>query len=233
VNHLDRPLIAAIDTSDRQLARRLIRAVGPFCGFVKLGLEFYLAHGPAGLDVAEGARVFLDLKLHDIPHTVAGAVRSLLPLEVDLITIHACGGAAMVAAAREAAEAAQSRRPLILAVTVLTSISDTELAGIGVSGGVGSQVERLARLALGAGADGLICAAHEVRALRATFGTEPLLVVPGIRPSGFPSQDQARVTSPQEAIRAGADHIVVGRPITSSPDPARAAAEIAALCALR
>lgn len=221
-----KPLIAAIDTADREHARALVRAVAPSCGLVKLGLEFFLKHGPAGLDVAQGAEVFLDLKLHDIPNTVAGAVRALGDLNVAMLTVHAGGGGAMVAAARQAAERA-ARRPLILAVTVLTSLDDAALAAAGVPDGAGRQVPRLARLALAAGADGLVCSAHEIQALRAEFGKTPLLVVPGIRPAGAAAGDQARVMTPREAMRLGADHLVVGRPITEAADPGRAAAEIA------
>jgi orotidine-5'-phosphate decarboxylase len=220
-------LIAAIDTADVGQARELVRAVAPACGLVKLGLEFFLKNGPAGLEAAAGSEVFLDLKLHDIPNTVAGAVRSLAGLNVAMLTVHAAGGPAMVAAAREAAEAA-ARRPLILAVTVLTSLSDAGLAETGVSGGARAQVVRLARLGLGAGADGLVCSAHELAVLRAEFGTQPVLVVPGIRPAGAAPGDQARVMTPVAAVQAGADYIVVGRPITGAAHPGVAAAEIAA-----
>ncbi len=220
-------LIAAIDTADAERARALVRAVAPSCGLVKFGLEFFLKHGPAGLDAAAGSEIFLDLKLHDIPNTVAGAVRSLTGLNVAMLTVHAAGGAAMVAAAREAAEAGR-RRPLILAVTVLTSFTDAALAETGVGGGASGQVVRLARLALDAGADGLVCSAHELAVLRQEFGAQPVLVVPGIRPAGAAPGDQARVMTPQAAVQAGADYIVVGRPITGAADPGVAAAEIAA-----
>jgi orotidine-5'-phosphate decarboxylase len=207
-------------------AAGLIREVAPHCGLVKLGLEFFLANGPAGLAAAAGVPLFLDLKLHDIPNTVAGAVRSLLPLGAKMLTVHAAGGAAMVAAAREAAGGAKDR-PLILAVTVLTSLDASALSDTGVAGGVTQQVLRLARLALGAGADGLVCAAHEVPALRDAFGAAPVLVVPGIRPAGGATGDQVRITTPEVAISAGASYIVVGRPITGAADPGLAAAEIA------
>ncbi len=222
-------LITAIDTADPAQARRLIDAVAPSCGMVKFGLEYFMAQGPAGLRAAQGLEIFLDLKLHDIPNTVAGAVRSLLPLNVAMLTVHASGGAAMVAAAREAAEASSATRPRILAVTVLTSLDDAALAQTGVAGGASAQVLRLAKLALDAGADGLICSAHELQRLRETFGAGPLLVVPGIRPAGAALADQARVMTPQEAVRLGADYIVVGRPITEAANPGLAAAEIAAV----
>jgi len=220
-------LIAAIDTADFAHARGLVSAVAPACGMVKFGLEFFLAHGPKGLEAAQQSEIFLDLKLHDIPNTVAGAVRSLRSLNVAMFTVHAAGGAAMVTAARDAAEAG-AKRPHILAVTVLTSLSDAALAETGVPGGASQQVLRLARLALDAGADGLVCSAHEIAALRDAFGAKPLLVVPGIRPAGAALGDQSRVMTPEQAVRQGADYIVVGRPITAAADPGLAAAEIAA-----
>jgi orotidine-5'-phosphate decarboxylase len=222
-----RRLITAIDTPEMAGAQALIRQVAPHCGLVKLGLEFFLANGPAGLSVAGGAPVFLDLKLHDIPNTVAGAVRSLAPLGVEMLTIHAGGGAAMVAAASDAAAKAK-KPPKILAVTVLTSLDASALSETGVAGGTTQQVLRLARLALANGADGLVCSAHEISQLRDAFGEKPILVVPGIRPAGSALGDQARVMTPEQAVTAGADYIVVGRPITKAADPAGAAAAIAA-----
>ncbi|MDD2795604.1 orotidine-5'-phosphate decarboxylase [Acidocella sp.] len=223
-----RRLIAAIDTPDAAKAAVLVREVAPHCGLVKLGLEFFLRHGAPGYrEVAQEQPVFLDLKLHDIPNTVAGAVRSLLPLAPQMLTIHAAGGGAMVAAAVEAAGAAP-HRPKILAVTVLTSLDARALHEIGVAGGTTQQVLRLARLALENGADGLICSPHEIARLRDAFGEKPLLVVPGIRPVGAALGDQARVMTPEEAVMAGADYIVVGRPVTGAPDPGAAAAGIAA-----
>lgn len=221
-------LIAAIDTADAARAEQLIEAVTPHCGLVKLGLEFFLKNGPAGIKAARGAHVFLDLKLHDIPNTVAGAVRALLPLGVDMLTVHAGGGAAMVAAAVEAAAQAGENRPKILAVTVLTSLDAAALHSIGVAGGATQQALRLGRLALDAGADGLVCSAHEIAPLRDAFGALPVLVVPGIRPAGSQTDDQARVMTPEAAIAAGASYIVVGRPITGAADPGKAAAVIAA-----
>jgi orotidine-5'-phosphate decarboxylase len=220
-------LIAAIDTAELARAETLVRAVRPHCGLIKLGLEFCLKHGAAGLAAAGGAPVFLDLKLHDIPNTVAGAVRALDGLDVRMLTVHAGGGSAMMAAAVKAA-AGLRVRPLVLGVTVLTSLDAAALVEVGVSGGVTQQVLRLARLALAAGADGLVCAAREVPVLRDAFGSKPVLVVPGIRPAGAAPGDQARVMAPAEAIAAGASYIVVGRPITGAADPAAAAAAIAA-----
>ena len=220
-------LIAALDTTDAALAQRWAGALGPHCDFLKLGLEFTLAHGPNGVRSIREWPVFLDLKLHDIPNTVAGAVRATLPLAPAMLTLHAAGGAAMIEAARRAADAV-AQPPLLLAVTVLTSLDGEALHATGVAGGPRQQVLRLARLALDAGADGLVCSAHEAAMLRDAFGAGPALVVPGIRPAGSQAGDQVRTMTPREAVDAGADWIVVGRPITGAPDPAAAAAAIAA-----
>ena len=220
-------LIAALDTADAALARRWAEALAPHCGLLKLGLEFTLAHGPEGVRAVRGRPVFLDLKLHDIPNTVAGAVRAVLPLAPAMLTLHAAGGGAMIEAARRAADEV-ARPPLLLAVTVLTSLAGEALHATGIAGGPRQQVLRLARLALGAGAGGLVCSAHEAAMLRDAFGAGPTLVVPGIRPAGSEVGDQARTMTPREAVDAGADWIVVGRPITGAPDPAAAAAAIAA-----
>jgi orotidine-5'-phosphate decarboxylase len=221
-------LIAALDTTDPDRARRWATAVAPSCGLLKLGLEFFLANGAAGVRAIADRPIFLDLKLHDIPNTVAGAVRAILPLRPALLTLHAAGGRAMIAAAREAAEAAGAERPKLLAVTVLTSLDAEALHETGIAGGPRQQVLRLARLALDSGADGLVCSAHEVATLRDALGPAPLLVVPGIRPAGSAAGDQARTMTPRAAAAAGADWLVVGRPITAAADPATAAAAIAA-----
>lgn len=225
-------LIAALDTADLARAGALAAELAPpRCGLLKVGLELFGAAGPEALRrVAAHAPVFLDLKLHDIPNTVAGAVRALAPLGPAMLTLHAAGGPAMIAAAREAAEAAASgpARPVLLAVTVLTSLDAATLAATGVAGGPVQQVLRLARLAMEAGADGLVCSPQEVARIRDALGTAPLLVVPGVRPAGSAAGDQARTATPEEAVAAGADWIVVGRPITGAPDPAAAAAAIAA-----
>ena len=218
-------LIAAIDTTDPQRAQGLARAVAASCGMLKLGLEFYLANGAEGVRLIEGRPIFLDLKLHDIPNTVAGGVRAILPLRPAFLTLHAGGGAAMIAAAREAVGEAG---PKLLAVTVLTSLDAEALHATGVAGGPRQQVLRLAKLAMGAGADGLVCSAHEVAMLRDALGDGPELVVPGIRPAGSAKGDQARTMTPGEAAAAGASWIVVGRPISEAADPAAAAAAIAA-----
>jgi orotidine-5'-phosphate decarboxylase len=221
-------LIVAIDTTDVDKAVAWARAVSPHVGLFKLGLEFFLAHGTAGVRAISGQPIFLDLKLHDIPNTVAGGVHAVLPLAPRMLTIHAAGGAAMITAARKAAETAGADRPMIVAVTVLTSLDDSALAATGVDGGAAAQVLRLAKLAIGAGADALVCSPLEVAMLRDRLGADVKLVVPGIRPAGADSGDQARVMTPEQAVAAGADWIVVGRPITGAADPASAAAAIAA-----
>jgi len=221
-------LIAALDTTDVGQARRWAQAAGPHCGMVKLGPEFFLANGAAGVAAVGEAPVFLDLKLHDIPNTVAGAVRAVLPVRPRMLTLHASGGAAMLLAARIAADTAGAGRPLLLAVTVLTSLDATALSDTGVAGGPRQQVLRLARLALANGADGLVCSPLEIAVLRDAFGETPVLVVPGIRPAGAAADDQARTMTPHAAAAAGADWLVVGRPITQAENPAAAAAAIAA-----
>jgi orotidine-5'-phosphate decarboxylase len=221
-------LIVALDTVDVALARGWAEATAPHAGLLKLGLEFFLANGANGFGAISGAPIFLDLKLHDIPNTVAGAVRAVLPLRPRMLTVHAAGGSAMIQAAHQAAASTGSGRPMILAVTVLTSLGQQELGAIGVAGALEEQVLRLGRLAIGAGADGLVCSSLEVSALRQALGPEVRLVVPGIRPEGAATGDQARTMTPAQAVAAGADWIVVGRPITGASDPGAATADIAA-----
>ncbi len=215
-------LFVALDTADPARAAMLAHAIGETAG-IKLGLEFFIANGPAS--VAEvrrpGQALFLDLKLHDIPNTVAGALRSALSLDPDLLTLHAAGGRAMMAAARETADQAGSTAALI-AVTVLTSLDGASLVETGQHGPAAQQVMRLARLAQAAGFDGAVCSAHEIQALKSALGAEFRLVVPGLRPGGAETGDQARVMTPGQAARLGADWLVIGRPITSAPDPAAA-----------
>ncbi len=218
-------LIVALDTSDLPQARAWAAAVAPYAGMVKVGLELFLAHGAASVRTLAGP-VFLDLKLHDIPNTVAGAMRAVLPLAPALLTLHASGGGAMIETARRSLDDAGAATQL-LAVTVLTSLDAEALHATGVAGGPRQQVLRLARLALSAGAHGLVCSPHEVAMLRDALGAVPVLVVPGIRPGGSPAGDQARTMAPRAAVDAGADWIVVGRPVTTAVDPAAAAAAIA------
>jgi orotidine-5'-phosphate decarboxylase len=221
-------LIVALDTVEIGRARLWADAVSPHAGLLKLGLEFFLANGAVGFAAIAGAPIFLDLKLHDIPNTVAGAVRAVLPLRPRMLTIHASGGAAMVQAAHQAAANAGPDRPMILAVTVLTSLGHADLAALGIGATPVEQVVRLGRLAIAAGADGLVCGPREVVLLRQALGSAVKLVVPGIRPAGSAAGDQARTMTPAQAVAAGADWIVVGRPITGAHDPRAAAASIAA-----
>jgi len=227
-------IIAALDTPDPAQALGWAESVAPHVGLVKVGLELFCAAGPGVVrQIAQHRPVFLDLKFHDIPNTVAGAVRSVCAVGdapgPAMLTLHGGGGAPMIEAARRAAEeAAGPRRPAILAVTVLTSFTAAQLSDTGVSGGPAQQVLRLARLALSAGADGLVCSPHEVSLIRDAFGEAPLLVVPGVRPAGSDKGDQARVATPEDTAAAGADWLVIGRPITASASPAQAAAAIAA-----
>ena len=222
-------IIAALDLPDAADAVALGGRLAPHVGLLKLGLELFGAAGPAGFrQVADHAPVFLDLKLHDIPNTVASAVAALLALRPAMLTIHAAGGPAMVAAARRAAEGAGAARPILLAVTVLTSVDEDSLMATGVAGGIGAQVLRLARMALDSGADGLVCSPLEVAPLRAALGASPYLVVPGVRPVGHAAGDQARIATPAEAVAAGADWLVIGRPISRAADPVAAARAIAA-----
>jgi len=226
-------LCVALDTVSLDTAEAWARAVAPSAGLLKVGLElFSAAGGDAVQRIAAHRPVFLDVKLHDIPNTVAGAVRALAPLGPAWITVHAAGGPAMIAQTRAAAEQeGGANRPKILAVTVLTSINAATLAETGVAGGTMQQVLRLARLAMAAGADGLVCSPREVAAIRAALGMGPTLVVPGVRPEGSAADDQARTATPEAMRAAGADWIVVGRPITQSADPAAAARAIVAALA--
>ncbi len=220
------PVAVALDAPDLDTAANWAALVTPHVSTVKIGLELYLRYGPdvvATVRGASGVEVFLDLKLHDIPATVAGAARAVSRLRPEILTVHAAGGADVVRAAVEAAPAT-----MVAAVTLLTSLRPGDLAQLGVTGPVGDAVRRLAVLAVSAGARGLVCSAREVAAVRAEVGPDVALITPGIRPAGADSHDQARVATPEEAIRAGADLLVIGRPITRAPDPGAAAAAIAA-----
>jgi len=223
------PVFVALDTPSLDRASELARALKPFVGGVKLGLEFYGANGPQGVRavVATGTPVFLDLKLHDIPNTVSGAMKALAPLGAAIVNVHASGGAAMMRAAAEAARSSE-RRAKIIAVTVLTSLEDRDLAEIGLSGTALAQAIRLATLAKQSGLDGVVCSPHEIAAVRAACGSGFLIVTPGVRPAGGELGDQKRVMTPLQAVEAGADILVIGRPITAAPDPVQAARQIAA-----
>ncbi len=218
-----------MDTVDLNRALVLGRGLKGLVGGVKLGKEFFTALGPDGVRaVGElGLPVFLDLKFHDIPATVAGAVRAALALKPFMLNVHASGGEKMMRAAVDAAGDGPEK-PLVVAVTVLTSLGDEDLAATGVDGDTASQVLRLAQLAKRSGLDGVVCSAHEAEALRAALGNDFKLVVPGIRPDWAATDDQKRITTPSEAVAKGADYLVIGRPITAADDPADAARRFAA-----
>jgi orotidine-5'-phosphate decarboxylase len=220
------PIAVALDAPDLETAARWAQAVTPHVAVVKIGLELFCRVGPSVVDVARGGSgvdLFLDLKLHDIPNTVAGAARSVARLSPTYLTVHACGGADMVRAAVEAAPSAR-----IAAVTVLTSMTPQALDAVGLAGPPLDAVRRLALLSVGAGARALVCSPHEVAAVRAEVGPDVTLITPGVRPAGSDLQDQARVATPQQALADGADLLVIGRPITAAADPGAAAAELAA-----
>jgi orotidine-5'-phosphate decarboxylase len=204
---------------------RWAEAVGPYVSTVKVGLELYVRHGADAVhrtrDASGGRAVFLDLKLHDIPNTVAGAARSVAALGPELLTVHASGGAAMVRAAVDALPEGR-----VLAVTVLTSLSEADLAAVGLAGPAPDAVRRLAALAVGAGAGGLVCSPQEVAEVRREVGPDVLLVTPGVRPAGGDAGDQSRIATPEQALADGADLLVVGRPVTAAPDMAAAAAAL-------
>ncbi|MGA7684654.1 MAG: orotidine-5'-phosphate decarboxylase [Terriglobales bacterium] len=220
-------LIVALDVSTGEAARKIVAAVGDSALTYKVGMQLYTAEGPPIVHelVASGRRIFLDLKYHDIPNTVGAAVSGAAKLGVSMLTVHAAGGGKMLRAAVEAAEKVNPEL-LVLAVTVLTSLDDTDLGTLGVRGGVSDQVLRLAALALANGCRGIVASAHECEALREEFGRDFVIVTPGVRPAGSGHDDQARVVTPAEAIAAGASHIVVGRPITEASDPAAEARAI-------
>jgi len=227
------PIFCAIDTTELSVATRLAAQISDYVGGLKLGLEFFCANGPTGIrqvSKASGKDIFLDLKLHDIPNTVAKAVQSVMPLKPRYLTIHTSGGLDMMKAAREAAyEAADkvaSAPPKLIGVTVLTSFDQSDLDQIGVNSPVADQTKRLANLAAEAGLDGLVCSAHEAAALKAEFG-HMLRIVPGIRPPWHGAGDQKRVMTPEEALEQGADILVIGRPITQAENPHDAAFRIA------
>jgi orotidine-5'-phosphate decarboxylase len=224
------PILVALDTPSTAAALDLAGRLKGKVGGVKLGLEFFGANGPEGVRrVAQlGMPVFLDLKFHDIPNTVAGAVRSVLPLSPLMMNVHASGGLAMMRAARQALEEAPHPRPVLLAVTILTSLDQNAIDEIGYGAKVADQVTRLAELAQRAGLDGVVCSPQEVAVLRQKLGTDFQLVVPGIRPAWAEAGDQKRVMTPKEAVAAGASWIVIGRPITAAADPVVAAERILA-----
>jgi len=220
-------LIVALDVPDSKSAMRLVAELEGNCNWFKVGLELFVAAGPAVLEpiVARGHNVFLDLKLHDIPNTVAGAVRSAAGLGVRMLTVHAGGGPAMLAAANDAL-AGVANPPELLAVTVLTSMDTEQLHAVGVDRAPSSQVEMLTKMGLEAGIRGFVCSPQEVETVRGLTGPAGVLVIPGIRPAGAAIGDQKRIAGPADALRRGASYLVVGRPITQAPDPAKSAAAI-------
>ena len=222
-------LIVALDVSTAAAAHKIVAAVGDSARIYKVGMQLYTAEGPQVVRdlIASGRKVFLDLKYHDIPHTVAAAVREAAKLGVSMLTVHAAGGGAML---RAAADAARNTNPatMVLGVTVLTSLDQRDLEHAGVRGSVVDQVSRLAALAITNGCHGVVASAHEAAVLRAELGDDFLIVTPGVRPTGVEHGDQARVVTPAEAMASGASYIVVGRPITEAENPAEEAREILA-----
>jgi len=220
-------LIVALDVSTAAAAQKIVAAVGDSALTYKVGMQLYTAEGPQLVRdlVASGRRVFLDLKYHDIPNTVAAAVRQAAQLGVSMLTVHATGSAKMLRAAADAARAANPTL-IVLAVTVLTSMDEADLEKVGINGTVVDEVLRLASLALDNGCQGIVASGQEASALRQKLGNDFAIVTPGVRPAGAGHADQARVLTPTEAIKAGASHIVVGRPITEAADPAAEAQSI-------
>jgi orotidine-5'-phosphate decarboxylase len=219
------PIYVAIDTPDIDQARKLAKAVKRHAGGLKLGLEFFAANGPEGVsEIAHlGLPLFLDLKLHDIPNTVAKAIQALRPLKPAVLTVHGSGGRAMLEEAKAAAPAGTK----VVAVTVLTSLDESDLAATGVNGNPHEQVERLAALAKSAGLDGIVCSGNEVKTAHKAWASG-FFVVPGIRPAEGNSADQKRVMTPRNAMDAGASILIIGRPVTGAPDPDEALRAIAA-----
>ena len=219
-------IIVALDVATSEEALALVRQLSPHAGLFKIGLQLYTAAGPEIVRAvrAEGGRIFLDLKLHDIPNTVGRAVQSASSLGVEMLTLHLSGGRAMIEAAAQAAPPEM----LLLGVTVLTSADDATLREVGVLSAMKEQVLRLARLGIESGLRGLVASPHELTPLRAAHGAKIRIVTPGIRPAGSPAGDQKRATTPAEAIKAGADFLVIGRPITAASDPRAALEQIVA-----
>ena len=221
-------LIVALDVSTTAEVIQVVERLGDSVSFYKIGLELFSAEGPAVVKAVKsrGKRVFLDLKLHDIPRTVERAVKSGAALGVDLMTIHASGGKTMIRAAKDAALSCGTQAPKILAVTVLTSLDQSDLDDLGVAREMRGQVEAMGRLACGNGADGIVCSPKEVANMRAVLGAAALLVTPGVRPAGADVGDQKRVATPAQAVKDGSTHLVVGRPILDAADPCVAARAI-------
>ncbi len=223
----DPKIFCAIDTDNLEHACDLAQAIAPVTGALKLGLEFFNHFGPEGIErvlkAAPDAALFIDLKFHDIPNTVAGAIQGICSnFSPAYLNVHAAGGTEMMLAAKNAC----GRNTKLLAVTILTSLDEQAILDIGYQGDVAHNVQQLARAAENAGLDGVVCSAHEIAALRQSCNKDFVLMVPGIRPEGADAGDQKRVMTPSQALEAGATHLVIGRPITSAPDPSKAAQDI-------
>jgi len=222
-------LIVALDVASAAEAERVVDLLGDTVSFYKIGLELFSAEGPGIVATVKSRnkKVFLDLKLHDIPRTVERAVKAGASLGVDLLTVHAVGGKAMIRAAKEAAHSTSGNAPKILAVTVLTSLDQSDLTDAGILRDVRAQVEAMGEFAYANGADGIVCSPQEVLHMRTLLGPDALLVTPGVRPAGADVGDQKRVTTPAQAVRDGSTHLVIGRPILDAPCPRAAARAIA------
>ncbi len=226
------PIICALDTQDVADAFAISREVLPHVGAIKLGLEFFTANGAAGVAAINrlGVPIFLDLKFHDIPNTVAKAIAATAGLNMFMLTVHTSGGRGMLQAAIDASDRVSQvtgkERPLVIGVTLLTSLDQDDISLIGFQDTVQDQVIRLADLAQSAGLDGVVCSPFEIAPIRKKLGDDLTLVVPGIRPEGSEQGDQKRILTPKEALKRGADYLVIGRPITEAPDRAAAAQKI-------
>ncbi len=227
-------ILVALDTTELERAKKLVHVLNGHVGGVKIGLEFFNANGPKGVRelTAQGTSYFLDLKFHDIPNTVANAVRAVMPLAPHMLNVHALGGREMLKAANEAVNeavnAANTERPLVLAVTVLTSLDDEDLRATGQNNAKEDQALRLASLAQECALDGVICSPAAITRIREVCGPDFIIVVPGIRPISVVPNDQKTVATPVQAINAGADYLVIGRAITNASDPVEAVRDIVA-----
>ncbi|MFT5224390.1 MAG: orotidine-5'-phosphate decarboxylase [Polaribacter sp.] len=224
MNNNESRVIVALDYSDQKQALEFVAKTSPDQCKLKVGKELFTRAGPHLVEtlVSKGFDVFLDLKFHDIPNTVKKAVYAAAQLEVWMVNVHAMGGQSMLSAAREGVDMAGNRHPFLIAVSVLTSMSPTDLAQLGISDELPDFVKRLAAMAINEGLDGLVCSAQEASLLRETFGKAPLLVTPGIRPDWATTDDQQRIVTPDQAIENGASYLVIGRPITQHQNPSEA-----------